>query len=59
MTRTPLYTSVATVELEEKGKVKDKDSVYSQPAYDQFKGYLATQLEVLKSRSLSEALATG
>ena len=28
-TRTPLYTSVATVELEEKSaKIKDRDSVY-------------------------------
>ncbi len=33
-------------------------SVGGQPEYDQFKGYLATQLEVLKSRSLAEALVT-
>jgi polysaccharide biosynthesis transport protein len=58
-TRTPLYTAVASVELEEKSsKAKDKDSLYSQPEYDQFKGYLATQLEILKSRSLAEALVS-
>jgi polysaccharide biosynthesis transport protein len=56
-TRTPLYTSVTSVELEEKSsKAKDKDSVYGQAEYDQFKGYLATQLEILKSESLAEAL---
>jgi len=58
-TRTPLYTSVATVELEEKSaKSRDKDSVYGTPEYDQFKGYLSTQVEILKSRSLAEGLVT-
>lgn len=47
----------STLELEEKSsRIKDKDSVYGQPEYDQFKGYLATQLEILKSVSLAEAL---
>jgi polysaccharide biosynthesis transport protein len=56
-TRTPLYTSVATIELEEKSsKSRDKDSVYGTPEYDQFKGYLSTQVEILKSRSLAEEL---
>lgn len=56
-TRTPLYTSVATIELEEKGsKTRDKDSVYGAAEYDQFKGYLSTQVEILKSRSLAEGL---
>jgi uncharacterized protein involved in exopolysaccharide biosynthesis len=30
--------------------------VYGQPEYDRFKGYLATQLEILKSVSLAEGL---
>ena len=56
-TRTPFYRSIATVELEEKSsKVKDKDSVYGSPEYDQFKGYSATQIEILKSASLADAL---
>jgi polysaccharide biosynthesis transport protein len=59
LTRTPLYTSVASLEIEENSsKIKDKDSVYGQPQYDQFKGYLATQLEILKSKSLAETLVT-
>ncbi len=56
-TRTPFYRSIATVELEEKSsKVKDKDSVYGSAEYDQFKGYSATQIEILKSASLADAL---
>ncbi len=47
----------STLELEEKSsRIKDKDSVYGQPEYDQFKGYPATQLEILKSVSSAEAL---
>lgn len=58
-TVTPLYTSTASVELEEKSsKFKDKDSVYGTPEYDQFKGYLSTQIEILKSRSMAESLVT-
>jgi polysaccharide biosynthesis transport protein len=52
---TPLFNSVATIEFEEK-KPKQEDRVYGNPEYDQYKGYLATQLEILKSRSLAEAL---
>ena len=56
-TRTPHYTSTATVELEERGsKNNDKEGVIGRPDYDQFKGYLATQIEILKSRGLAEAL---
>ena len=45
------------MELEERSsRNKDKDSVIGVPEYDQFKGYLATQLEILKSRGLAEAL---
>lgn len=58
-TRTRLYTSVATVELEEKStKNKDKESIYGNPEYDQFKGYLSTQVEILKSRNLAEELVS-
>ena len=56
-TRTPHYTSTATVELEERSAgSKDKEGLIGRPDYDQFKGYLATQLEILKSRGLVEAL---
>jgi succinoglycan biosynthesis transport protein ExoP len=52
---TPLYRSVAALEFEEK-KAKFDDRLYGSPEYDQYKPYLATQMEVLKSRSLAEAL---
>jgi capsular exopolysaccharide synthesis family protein len=53
----PLYTSVATVKVQDKSpKSDDKDSLYGTPQYDQFKGYLSTQIEVLKSRSMAEGL---
>ena len=55
--RTPIFSSVATIEFEEK-KPKQEDRVYGNPEYDQYKGYLATQLELLKSRSLAEGLVT-
>ncbi len=54
-TVTPLFNAVATIEFEEK-KPKQEDRVYGNPEYDQYKGYLATQLEILKSRSLAKAL---
>ena len=54
---TPLFSSVATIEFEEK-KPKQEDRVYGNPEYDQYKGYLATQLELLKSRTLAEGLVT-
>ena len=54
---TPLFSSVATIEFEEK-KPKQEDRVYGNPEYDQYKGYLATQLELLKSRRLAEGLVT-
>jgi hypothetical protein len=41
---TPLFSSVATIEFEEK-KPKQEDRVYGNPEYDQYKGYLATQLQ--------------
>jgi polysaccharide biosynthesis transport protein len=54
---TPLFTSVATVKIQEKGaKAGDKDNVYGSPQYDQFKGYLSTHVEILKSRTLAEGL---
>ncbi|MGB6066789.1 MAG: polysaccharide biosynthesis tyrosine autokinase [Desulfomonilaceae bacterium] len=54
-TATPVYRSVATLEFEQK-KPKQEDRVYGSPDYDQYKGYLATQLEILKSRSLAKGL---
>jgi uncharacterized protein involved in exopolysaccharide biosynthesis len=47
-TRSPLFSSVAIIEFEDK-KPKQEDRVYGSPEYDQHKGYLATQLEILKS----------
>jgi capsular exopolysaccharide synthesis family protein len=52
---TPLFRSVSTLEFEEK-KSKSTESLYGSPEYDQYKAYLATQLEVLKSRTLAEAV---
>ncbi|HTY23042.1 MAG TPA: Wzz/FepE/Etk N-terminal domain-containing protein, partial [Desulfomonilaceae bacterium] len=56
-TCTPFYTAEARLVLEEKSPTtKDKDRMYGQPEYDQYKGYLATQIEMLKSPTLAEAL---
>jgi polysaccharide biosynthesis transport protein len=52
---TPLYRSVSSLEFEEK-KAKADDRLYGSLEYDQYKAYLATQMEVLKSRTLAEAL---
>lgn len=54
---TPVFTSVSTVKIQEKSaKAADKDNVYGSPQYDQFKGYVSTQIEILKSRALAEGL---
>ena len=56
-TATPLYTASATIEIEE-GKSETKDRLYGSPEYREYKGYLASQLELLKSRSLAESVVT-
>ncbi|MGB6065990.1 MAG: polysaccharide biosynthesis tyrosine autokinase [Desulfomonilaceae bacterium] len=56
-TCTRYFTSVAVLEFEEK-KPKQQESVLAKPEYDQYKGYLATQLEILKSRTMAETLVT-
>jgi capsular exopolysaccharide synthesis family protein len=55
-TCTRYFTSVATLQFEEK-KPKE-DSVLAKPEYEQYKGYLATQLELLQSTTLAETVVT-
>ena len=54
--RTPLYTSVASIEIMEEGKGKTDQKLYTGSEFRELKGYLASQIELLKSRSLAEAL---
>ncbi len=51
---TPVYTSVTSIEIEEK-RVKPNQMLGSEE-YVQFQRYLLTQQEVLSSRSMAEAL---
>jgi polysaccharide biosynthesis transport protein len=57
VTRTPVYTSVATIEFDEKKpKSDDRLASGSGAEYDLFRNYLSTQMEILKSRAMAEAL---
>lgn len=57
VTRPPLYTSIATIEFDEKKPKSDDRLVTGSGAeYELFRNYLATQMEILKSRALAEAL---
>lgn len=56
-TRTPIFTSVAKIELEQQQTDHSKESMYKNPEYSDYKSYFLTQKEILTSRHLVEALA--
>jgi len=57
VTCTPLYPSTSTIEFDEKKpKSDDRFATGAGAEYDLFRNYLATQMEILKSRALAEAL---
>jgi len=56
-TRTPLYTATATIEIEE-SRSKNEAKLYGSPEYQEYKSFLGSQLELLKSRSLAETVVT-
>jgi capsular exopolysaccharide synthesis family protein len=54
-TATPQYTATATIEIEE-SKSRKEDRLYGSPEYQEYRSYVASQLELLRSRSLAETV---
>lgn len=57
VSRTPIFTSKATIELEQQLSDRPKESVYDNRVYSDYMSYFLTQKEILTSRHLAESVA--
>ena len=54
--RTPIFTSLAKIELEQQQPERSKDHMYDNPTYTDYQSYFLTQKEILTSLHLVKAL---
>ncbi len=54
--KTPIFTSIAKIELEQQQANPSKESMYDNPAYSDYQSYFLTQKEILTSQHLARSL---